>query len=386
MKIMIIPTSYPDAKNPVRNIYIYEQAKALANLGHKITVLHLQKQPSKAFLKPMSKKISINDDGFATRYSRRIKTFMEGKFPGLHRAGFVKGIKQLFDIAVQSEGLPDVIYAHFSCWAGYAAVQIGREYHIPVVSIEHFNKFINNRADKAMIEGLKCVIEGSAANLAVSENLRDSILRLTGTDKPVEVMPNMIDDRFVYCAPTEHEGFVFSAVANLNKGKRFDLLINAFCEAFSAEENVKLLIGGSGSEKENLLALISQNRREHQIQLLGRLDRDQTLQVYQQSDCFALPSAFETFGIVWREAMAVGRPVITTDHGGWSREEWSDDFGIMTPVDDKQALVAALREIRNEYKKYNLEEISRFARENYAAGVIGKRIESVLEKAVREYT
>lgn len=385
MKIMIMPTSYPDESNPVKNVYIYEQAKALAALGHQICVLHVQKQPSKALLKPLDKSVRCCDDGFAVRYARKMKTFWEGKLPGVNRDSFVRCMKQLFSVALEKEGLPDVIYSHFSCWAGYAAVQIGRQYHIPVVNIEHFNKFINGRADKAMIEGLKCVVEQSEANLAVSEKLRDCILGLTGTDKPVEVVPNMIDDRFVYCAPEAHEGFVFSAVANLNRGKRFDLLIQAFCEAFSADENVKLLIGGGGNEKENLLQLISQNQREHQIQLLGRVDREQTLRVYQESDCFALPSAFETFGIVWREAMAVGRPVITTDHGGWSSEDWSEDFGIMIPVDDKQALVAALKAMRSEYAKYDLKKISQFAHENYDSQVIGKRIEAILEKAIQEY-
>lgn len=382
MKIMIIPTSYPDAQNPVRNVYIYEQAKALADLGHEICVLHVQKQPSRELFKPMDKRITVNDDGFATRYSRRAKTFMEVKFPGLNRDSFVRAIKKLFYKAVEQEGYPDVIYSHFSCWAGYVAVELGKKHNIPVVNIEHYNKFINGRADAAMIKGLRYVIENAAHNIAVSGNLQRAMKRLTQTEKEITVVPNMINDGFAYTEPVEHPGFVFSAVANLNKGKRFDLLIRSFCEAFSPEENVSLLIGGSGEMKDSLLQLIRENQREHQIKLLGRLNRAQTIELYQNSDCFALPSAFETFGIVWREAMAVGRPVITTDHGGWSPEEWSDDFGIMIPVDDQQALTAALKNIKADYASYDLEKISRFAVENYSAKIIGKRLESILLQAV----
>ena len=282
------------------------------------------------------------------------------------------------------EGYPDVIYSHFSCWAGYTAVELGKKHHIPVVNIEHFNKFINDRADKNLVQGLKYVVENATCNIAVSGNLRRGMKRLTQTEKEITVVPNMINGGFVYTPPVEHEGFVFSAVANLNKGKRFDLLIRAFCEAFSSDENVRLLIGGSGEEKDSLLKLIAENQRQHQIQLLGRLDRAQTIALYQSSDCFALPSAYETFGIVWREAMAVGRPVITTDHGGWSPEEWSDDFGAMIPVDDQKALVDALKSVKENYSGYDLEKISQFSQSHYGAKEIGKRLEAILEKAINE--
>lgn len=382
MKIMFIPTSYPDKENPVKNIYIYEQAKALAELGHQIIVLHVQKQPSRALFRLMNTSIQYNDDGFAVRYSKKMRTFWEGRFPGLNRGSFVRSMKQLFSAALKKEGCPDVIYSHFSCWAGYAAVELGRKYNIPVVNIEHYNKFINNRADEDMIRGLRYVIDNAAHNIAVSGNLQRAMKRLTQTQREITVVPNMINDGFVYCQPVKHDGFVFSAVANLNKGKRFDLLIRSFCEAFAPEEDVRLLIGGSGEMKRTLLQLIKENQREHQIQLLGRLNRAQTIQLYQNCDCFALPSAFETFGIVWREAMAVGRPVITTDHGGWSPEEWSEDFGIMIPVDDQCALTDALKTVRDSYSSYDLEKISQFATENYSARIIGQRLESLLLQAV----
>lgn len=386
MKIMIMPTSYPDESNPVRNIFIQEQTKALADLGHQVTVLHVQKQPSKALFKRLDTKIKRSDEGFAVRYSQKIKTFMEGRFPGLNRDHFVRCMKRLFAEALAKEGRPDVIYSHFACWAGYTAVQIGQQYNIPVVSIEHYSGYMTPNVNKGMIEGLRYTVERSAACMAVSGNLKDAMYRLTGTDKPITVVSNMIDDRFAYTAPREHEGFVFSAVANLNKRKRFSLLLEAFFEAFSAEENVSLVIGGSGEEEQNLVQLIRDNKREHQVRMLGRLGRDDTLQVYQESDCFVLPSAAETFGIVWREAMAVGRPVITTDHGGWSAEDWSDEYGVKIDVDDKLALIAALRSVRAEYAKYDLEKISRATRERHGAQVIGKQIEGIMRKALEEKT
>ena len=40
------------------------------------------------------------------------------------------------------------------------------------------------------------------------------------------------------------------------------------------------------------------------------------IKVYEECDCFVLPSAGETFGVVYVEAMAAGLPVIATRCGG----------------------------------------------------------------------
>lgn len=384
MKILFMPTSYPDKQNPVKNVFIYEQAKALAAMGDDICVTHVKKLPSKALFSQVDRNVYKVDDGFAIRYTTNQKTFKENTFPRISRNAFLKSMRRVFEYAIADWGKPDVIYSHFSCWAGYSAVKLGEEYGIPVVNIEHYSAFIKENVNKVMLDGLKETVERAAHNIAVSANLRDAILSKTQIGREITVIPNMVDSSFEYIPLSSHDGFNFCAIGNLNKGKRFGLLIEAFCEAFSADESVTLRIGGAGPEKDNLDELIKSNGREHQIKLLGRLDRAECLELYRTSDCFALPSAFETFGIVWREAMAVGRPVITTDHGGWSAEDWSDDFGIMIDVDDKSALVSALKEMRENYEKYDGVRIAKFIDDNYSSEKISKRLDKIFNTYIRK--
>ena len=48
----------------------------------------------------------------------------------------------------------------------------------------------------------------------------------------------------------------------------------------------------------------------------GRISRNEVFNTICESDVMVLPSDFETFGVVYIEAMACGRPVIATKNGG----------------------------------------------------------------------
>ena len=380
MKILLVPTSYPDEANTIRNIFVYEQAKALSREGHEIRILHPQKQPSNKVLSKINKEISVHDDGYAVRFCRPVKTFMEGTFASINKILFLNAINDLYRCATADGWNPDVIYAHFSCWAGYAAVMLGKQHHIPVAVMEHYSGYMNDNPPHKLVDGLRFVVENANALLCVSYNLKERVIQLTETRKQIYVVPNMIDPIFQYHSHDHNERFVFCAVCNLNARKRVKELVNAFCKAFNVNDNVDLVIGGDGPEKNSISDSIKHNNRENQVHLLGRLDRKATAELYNRANCFALVSAHETFGIVWREAMAVGLPVITSNHEGWTNEDWSDDFGIMVRVDSEEDLIKAMRKMKNDYDMYDRRKISKYCVEHYSETAVVSQIEDVLRK------
>ncbi len=386
MKILFVPTSYPDKDNPTRDIFIYEQACALAKSGNDIRVLHLKKQPSKSFLKKIDYTVKVENDGFALRYTLPTKTFMENKFAGFHKKSFIKGVKKLYCECTKDGWIPDVVYAHFSCWAGVAAIELGKEHGIPVAVIEHYSGFMGTNVSAAKINGLKYVTENADAVLCVSERLKESILKLTGTNEEIQVVPNMIDEGFNYCKHTVNDKFIFCTVCNLNERKRVKLLVKAFCKAFSKNDKVQLIIGGDGPEKKNIVDVIHEFDRQDQITMLGRLDRKGTIDLYSKSNCFALVSAHETFGIVWREAMATGLPVITSNHEGWSDNDWSNEYGIMVNVDDEQGLIIAFKSIINFYDKFDCLAISNYSLNNYSQHKIVEKLQTIFSKTLVDYS
>ena len=107
-----------------------------------------------------------------------------------------------------------------------------------------------------------------------------------------------------------------------------------------------------------------------------------TLEEYIKCDCFVLPSTWETFGLVYREAMAVGRPIITTDHGGFDSNTWNDDCGYMIPVNDISALSDALKAVILNYDSFNGRDISKFCLSTCSSSIVSKKIEDKLLCAI----
>ena len=95
-----------------------------------------------------------------------------------------------------------------------------------------------------------------------------------------------------------------------------------------------------------------------------------------ESNCFVLPSRYETFGIVLAESMYVGRPVIATKTGG------PDSFvtkktGILIEPDNEEQLVNALLDMKNNYSLFKQSDIRKYALETFTADVICDKIYNI---------
>ncbi|MGN0316827.1 MAG: glycosyltransferase [Lachnospira sp.] len=382
MRIFILPTSYPDAEHPQKDIFIYEQAKELARRGHEIVVLHVKKLSSKKILSRCDKNVEAFDDGFAKRYLIHQKTFMEGKFHGWNRDGFVKSMEYLYSYAERIHGKPDVIYAHFSIWAGYAASAIAENNNVPLVTIEHFSGLMEPTLSSDIKKGLTVVINKSDYFLCVSDGLKKAVVSHIQPGKELLVVSDMVDRSFIYKPLVPQEKFVICSIGNLNKRKDFATVIQAFIKVFPVDANVELRIGGDGPEKDNLKKIVNDNSREGQILFLGRLTREQTIEEYTKCNMFALASQFETFGLVYREALATGRPIVTADHGGFSQYDWHNEYGYKVPVRDVDSFAEAMFAIYENYGKYNLQRISELCLNDCSAERVGEQIESILYSAI----
>lgn len=383
MLIFIIPTSYPNEDNVVANSFVQEQVKALILQGYDVVVLNVQKQPSKKLFYRIDRHIYKDKDNISDVVRKKQKTIIEKRLSLINQFIFDKSVKKLYCFAIKEYGTPDLIYAHFYK-AGYSAIKATKKNSssVPVVVMEHSGDLMDKirTVDKFF---LKYVIEKSKAYICTTDNLKESVLKITHSKKEIKVIPNVIDSIFEYSAlKRTNDMFCFFSLARLEFDKRLDLLIQAFCETFSPEENVELKIGGIGSELQHLKHEIEDYNRSHQIKLLGQLNRTQVAEEMKNCNCFVLPSRHETFGLVWREALCVGRPVITTNHGGFSGRDWEDSFGEMIPVDDLKSLSEALLSIKNNYSKYDLRYISDKNSEKYSLNSVGKQLSDLFKDSI----
>ena len=137
---------------------------------------------------------------------------------------------------------------------------------------------------------------------------------------------------------------VVCAVGRISWEKDFETLVRAIAVA-NKTRPLRLVVLGEGSAKETkkLLDLTRELGIEERVDLLGH--QNNPYKFMSQSDCFALTSLWEGFGIVLAEALACGCPIVSTDcpHGP---SEILDvgRYGRLVPVRDSEAVAKAILE------------------------------------------
>ncbi len=384
MNIFVLTTRYPDIRNPQASIFVHEQCKELVQRGHNVYVLDPSIVVPEQWKNHRKSIVSERQWEGIQVFSYPTKGIATTKLLFLNQHNFIRHAKKLYDYVIGKVGKPDVIYAHFSMKAGVAACKIGGERGIPVVVIEHGGAVMNAKKTVYMKSVLGSVGKGAYRIISVSSAQKKCINRYIENDEKVIVIPNMVSRKYSYKPHNKGNPFVFFSAGNLYRVKRMDLLINAFADEFSQDNNTVLRIAGDGVEKENLNSLIKSRNLSNKVFLLGRLSQEEIIKEYEKCDAFALASEHESFGIAYREAMTIGRPVIATKNGGIN-EDWFDGAGYLVDKGDQEQFACAMRKIFEEYDNFRLDMISTRVRSMTDPDVVISKIESVLQQSIDEY-
>lgn len=353
MNILVIASWYINENNSIRGSFFREQAIALKKSGHKVTLISVEQLPGKkCFSHYANKYREYLDEGVRTiiyyqvSFGSRPHLFHVGKKefefdPYLNRN--LAGYKKLFMKLKRENEEFDIIHAHSFIPGGYSACVLKNIFNAPIVITEHFSGIPAGKLSKHRLVGLKYTVEQSDAFYCVSDNLAQHVKRITGTNKTIGVIPNILSPLFFYDSnEKKYEKFTIVSVGQLIPRKRMDLLIDSFNNAFTAEDNVQLIIAGDGDSRNSLQEQIDQLGLSNKITLLGRISRSDLSDLMRKCHAFVLMSKLETFGVVYIEAMACGLPTIGTYNGGSDEILNSFEcFGLK--VDDKEGLINLLK-------------------------------------------
>ncbi len=381
MHVMFIPSWYDNDRNKVHGSFFREQATKLQEAGVKITVAYNEIWPLTLIGKIKEKSgLYFNIEKGLRTYRYKNYNFIP-KHPLMFNI-FDKRMEKLYKEIVKKEGKVDIIHAQSSLWGGISASYIAKKYNIPLVITEHSSikrgKYVRESYYKRIVDSYK----SADAIIVVGNGLKNEIEELTNR-RDIKVIGNLVDLSLfdIRDIKDNKDEFIFFSLAFLEGEKGFDTLIKSFSRKFK-NKKARLIIGGDGSQREWLEGIAKSENIESQVTFVGALSREELSDYMNKYDAFVLASRYETFGVVYIEALASGKPVIGTFNGG-AEGIINENVGILTEIDNVDKLSDAMEYIEKNYKKYNKESLRKYCTQKFSSNVIINKIINVYKELMK---
>jgi colanic acid/amylovoran biosynthesis glycosyltransferase len=158
-------------------------------------------------------------------------------------------------------------------------------------------------------------------------------------------------DRFQFKERVRYEDqpTTIVTVGRLVEKKGHEYAIRAVANLIKSDYKIRYLIVGDGPLKKDLEILIYKLGIEKNINLLGGLEQDNVITIYDQSHIFLLASVTASNGdmegipVVLMEAQAMGMPVISTLHSGIPEVVINGKSGVLVEEKNVEELENAIK-------------------------------------------
>lgn len=375
-KILFVPSWYPDDDDPISGVFIQEQAVALSK-EFDVAVLI----PGMAAWRNIGK--SNAPDRSVTKQQAGLPVYREFARPliphgpeSIDFQTFARAADKGFKKLVAEWGAPDLIHSHVVLPGGWSALKLSRRYGVPIVLTEHSSPFSMHLGTALSRRLVRETLSGVNQVIAISPALAEQLLEFQ-PGLQIEIIGESVRTDFFVPKRVDKEnvkGKSFFVAARLAEQKGLNHLLEAVHILLRDGLNsFELVIGGDGPDRlklENLGQTLGVN--EH-CRFLGALNREQVRDRMQQCDVFVLSSLHETFGVVLAEAMACGKPVISTRCGG-PEFVVNEETGVLVDVAKPQQMADAMADfisgrISFEPEAVRNSVVSRFSPEMFVRNV-----------------
>ena len=371
-KVLFVTNLYPSDEEPNRGVYIRNQAVALEKSGYEICVLQMDYRSIRR-----KRKLGINwrkqDDIWVCHFSVPISPFTAVQYALAGRLTEI-GIKLIED----RFGKFDLIHGHFLEGA-YGLIDIKHKKSIPIVFTEHGSNLLDKNRSNIENQWMKRLY--AAVDQMIVVGHRQYVCAESFSIDSLSVIPNVIPDYFKYDATIEENKniFLFVSVGNLIESKCFALLIDAFEKIYKERKNMRLEIVGKGPLEGGLKKKVNERGLSECISFTGAVPNRKLADLYNKADCFVLPSRFETFGVVYAEALCTGTPIISTKNGGID-DIYEDGCGYLVEVDNEDELEDAMKRIM--FDAFDHQAIAEKYQSKFGESNFVQQIEKVYEEAL----
>ena len=308
----------------------------------------------------------------------------------------VTRIPQLLEAAeTKTKALPlieaaDVVHVHSNTWMNQVAARLatrrGKPYVLTHYGTEIWHHDGANRAFKTMNENAKHVAFYSAGLLSRARELNVPMKAASVVYPAVDLMfrPLPASERAAVRAPlvASGEALLFN-VKRLHPLADHATLLRAFALLDEAKTLAKLVIAGSGDERDGLERLAGQLGITARVRFLGLVPNHEIAKLHAAADLFVLSSRLEATPTVVLEALACGTRVVSTDNPGGLElgAMFPDDLRIVLK-ENPQALAAGIEASLRENRRIS-ERTSQVVDERFSLRGLVDRYCEIYEEALR---
>jgi glycogen synthase len=242
----------------------------------------------------------------------------------------LEGLATTAQRAARGAGVPFVLtpFVHL----GGSNDRVARRY----VSMPHQRELIR-RADAVL------TMTPSEARFAVETGADAARVHIVGAGVNLEEVSGGDGEAFRH----KHRlnGLLVGSIGALAPEKGTIDLVRAVSALRGQGHSVELVLAGAAlSSFERWYTALDRREREG-IHLLGTIDAGEKRDMLAAIDIFALPSRTESFGIVYLEAWANGKPVIAADTGAVPDLVIDGVNGVLVPFGDDRAIAQSIVEL-----------------------------------------
>lgn len=384
LHILIIPSWYPEFEGDYLGSFFREQAIGISKNNCKVGIIFPELKSLRGLkkIRLIPKLKTFNDNGLITYKFLWTNWFIKLKF--LQIQTFKNLGYLLFKRYIKKNGFPDIIHCQSLFNAGFLGEYIFDKHKTPYIITEHNSGFYyKDQGFERYLTSANRIINKSKQCLSVSRNYSNYLDNIFNTNKKWGVHHNIVSNLFIE-AKIKHpinEQFVFICISRLSKIKNIDLIIKAFKKFNNSVTNSELRIIGIGSEKKKLMELCKDLKIDQNVKFYGRKLRHQIIEEINLSNVMVYASNFETFGVIFVEALALGRPVLSSDCGSIN-EIINKKAGIIIKNNSVENFANGMKSIYENYENYNPNKIREYCKQNFSESNLSLKLIEEYKKAL----
>jgi teichuronic acid biosynthesis glycosyltransferase TuaC len=354
MNILIITPSFPNKGNPTEGLFNEQQARALVKAKNNIFIMickpripeYLAKKYKRYnFLFSLPKQEERN--GISIFYNRfvQLPSYSSPSLTAyLCAHSIIKNLEK-FNLTKSI----DIIQVHSTYPTGIAAPLVSQKISCPYVVTFHIQddaRIFRSRVYSNMLEKASALITvGSPLQHFLRNILPEGNKKIRKTiHNGIDL--SLIEEILDKTVPKDNAWGQIISICNLWPTKGIDINLMALAQLKDAKIPwQRYTIIGEGPERKKLERLAKELRIEDKVVFLGRLQHQDALKELARADIFCMPSWQESFGVVYLEAMALGKPAIGCKGQGAEDIIRNGSDGLLVPPRDQASLAETLKKL-----------------------------------------